>query len=183
MKTTLSFAFCFIFVFESFCQNRLISGTKYPFLSEIIKIKGDTSDFFIEVTPFDTTINLAAEPPILDQELICNYLIYSLNSFRRKYGKKPLQLSIEISENLRYVFEEKASITGLTWSTYATFSDYNYVQNTKSKEARFCDFLMDIMSVTSELFLELISEHVKEAGFYFKENLEDHTYEYAIYLR
>ena len=112
-------------------------------------------------------------------ECILEFLHYIANETRVSIH----QVNPLTYKDLRYVFEEKASITGLTWSTYATFSDYNYVQNTKSKEARFCDFLMDNMSVTSDLFLELISEHVKEAGFYFKENPIDRTYDFAIYVR
>lgn len=183
MKIYSTFIIYLAFVSPAFNQHILIPGTNYPFLSEIITFKGDTSDIFIQIFPVDSTIDLSAVPPVMDQEFIRKQLIYSLNSFRKKYGKKPLKYSLEISDNLAYVFENQAPISGLTWSTYATFMEYNYVRNFKNKEARFCDLLMDNMSVTAELFHELIKDNAKEAGFYFKQNPFDRTYDFAIYVR
>jgi hypothetical protein len=183
MKIYSTFIIYLAFVSPAFNQHVLIPGTNYPFLSEIITFKSDTIDLFIQISPVDSTIDLSAVPPVMDQEFIRKQLIYSLNAFRKKYGKKPLKYSLEISDNLAYVFENQAPISGLTWSTYATFREYNYLRNFKNKEARFCDLLMDNMSVTAELFKELIKDDAKEAGFYFKENQIDRTYDFAIYVK
>lgn len=183
MKIFSTFIIYLTFVSPAYNQYKLIPGTNYPFLSEIIQFKGDSSDLFIQIYPIDSTLDLSAMPPVMDQEFIRKQLIYSLNSFRKKYGKKPLKYSLEITENLTSVFENQESISGLTWSTYATFREYNYVRNFNNKEAKFCDFLMDNMSVTAELFKELIKDDAKEAGFYFKENPIDRTYDFAIYVR
>jgi phosphorylcholine metabolism protein LicD len=109
MKIYGTFIIYVAFVSPAFNQHRLIPGTNYPFLSEIITFKCDTSDFFIQIFPVDSTIDLSAVPPEMDQEFIRKQLISSLNSFRKKSGKKPLKYSLEISDNLAYVFEKQAS--------------------------------------------------------------------------
>jgi hypothetical protein len=108
-------------------------------------------------------------------------MLKSINRLRAEYGRRPVKLSKEICDEMKKV-SERNPINYITWATYGFYSDFNYVRHFENREEKFCDFLFDIMSVTPELFLELINKDATEMGFYYSQNEEDRTYGFNIFL-
>jgi len=158
-----------------------VPGTDYPFYSDIIKFQDSELNNFIDIVPVNKYINWSVAPPVLNEILVQQNLLKSLNSLRKQYGRKPLKLNSEISNNLKKSIETNSSII-VTWTAYGTFNDFNYVHQFENKEAKFCDYLFDVMSITSELFFELINSKATNVGFYYKHNKQDTTYTFAVYI-
>lgn len=164
-------------------QSQIITvpGTDYPFYSDIIKFKtSDKYEGMYEVTPIDNHINLSSTPIVLNEKLVQQNLLKSLNELRKQYGKKPLKLDSSTSSRLSNSFTNNSSVGPITWSTYASFNSFNYVRNFQNKEEKFCDYLFDVMSITPELFFELIDTNAKTVGFYYNQNSIDETFDFVI---
>jgi hypothetical protein len=159
-----------------------VPGTDYPFYSDIIKFQDSELNDLIEIVSVNKYINWDLIPIPLNEKLVQQNLLKSLNALRKQYGRKPLKLSNEISNNLKKSIETNSSII-VTWTTYGTFNEFNYVHQFKNKEAKFCDYLFDVMSITSELFFELINSNATNVGFYYKHNEQDSTYTFAVYIK
>ena len=159
-----------------------VPGTDYPFYSDIIKFQDSDLYGFTEIVSLNKHINWEVEPPVLNEILVQQNLLKSLNALRKQYGRKPLKLSNEISNNLKKSIETNSSII-VTWATYGTFNEFNYVRQFENKEAKFCDYFFDVMSITSELFFELINSKATNVGFYYKHNKQDSTYDFAVYIK
>ncbi len=76
----------------------MIPGTKYPFYSDIIKFTdGDVNGLAAwEIVSLYKHIKWNPSPIPLNEKLVQQNLLKSLNAFRKQYGKKPLKLSSEI---------------------------------------------------------------------------------------
>lgn len=166
-----------------YSQVLMVPETNLPFYSDIIKFRD--SDEYIgnwDILPINKSTNLELEPIIPNQNLIRKNMLKSINRLRAEYGRRPVKLSKEICDEMNKVSEQNP-INYITWTTYGFFTDFNYVRHFENKEEKFCDFLFDIMSVTPELFLELINKDATEMGFYYSQNEKDRTYEFNIFLR
>jgi len=166
----------------SFTQVVMIPGTEYPFYSDIIKFQDSDLYGLTEIVSVNKHINWNVAPPVLNEILIQQNLLKSINIVRKQYGKKPLKLNDEISNNLKKSFETNSSVIN-TWTTYGTFNEFNYVRQFENKEVKFCDYLFDVMSITPELFFELIDSKATIVGFYYKHNKQDTTYDFAVYIK
>jgi hypothetical protein len=169
------------FMVNAQLQVITVPNTNYPFYSDIIKFKNsDTYVGMYEITPIDNHINLSSTPKVLDEKLVQKNLLKSLNELRKQYGKKPLRLDPNISARLSKSVTNNTNIGPITWATYASFNSFNYVRNFQNKEQKFCDYLFDVMSITPELFLELIDTNAKTVGFYYDQNYSDKTFDFII---
>jgi hypothetical protein len=185
MKNLFLSAIFAVVAFTSNAQQIItVPGTQYPFYSDIIKFEqSNTYVGMLEIAPIDKYVKLSATPLILNEKLVQQNLLKSLNVLRKQYGKKPLKLNSTISSRLKSAIINETSIGEITWTTYASFNSFNYVRNFQNKEEKFCDYLFDIMSVTPELFLELINSNAKEVGFYYNQNSVDKTYDFVICIK
>jgi hypothetical protein len=184
MKKLLISVIFTIVAFASNAQVITVPGTQYPFYSDIIKFEqSNTYVGMLEITPIDKYVKLSATPPVLNEKLVQQNLLKSLNVLRKQYGKKPLKLNSTISSRLKNAIVNETSTGEITWTTYASFNSFNYVRNFHNKEEKFCDYLFDVMSVTPELFLELINSNAKEVGFYYNQNSVDKTYDFVICIK
>lgn len=184
MKKLFLSAIIAVVAFTSIAQVVTIPGTNYPFYSDIIKFKqSETYDGFLEIYPIDKYVSLTATPPVLNEKLVQQNLLKSLNALRKQYGRKPLKLNTSISSRLNTAMVTGNGIGEITWTTYASFNSFNYVRNFQNKEEKFCDYLFDVMSVTPELFLDLIDSNAKEVGFYYNHNTDDKTYDFVISIK
>jgi hypothetical protein len=185
MKNLILSAIFAVVAFTSNAQQIItVPSTQYPYYSDIIKFEQSTTYVgMLEITPIDKRINLSATPPVLNEKLVQQNLLNSLNILRKQYGKKPLKLNSNISARLKNAVINETSIGEITWTTYASFNSFNYVRNFQNKEEKFCDYLFDVMSVTPELFLELIDSNAKEVGFYYKQNSIDKTFDFIVYVK
>ena len=173
----------------AFSQVITVPGTEHPFYSDIIKFQ-DT-DFtmfggegeFLEIVPKDNTIDLTAKDIILNETLVSNNILKSLNEFRSQYGKKPLKVNNKISLNLEHAIMYGDYVDGVTSARYAPYWTFNYVRNFENRESKFCDYLFDSMAVDADQFLELIRDDAKEVGFFYIQYENDRTYNFIIYIK
>lgn len=166
-----------------FSQIVKVPGTEYPFYSDIIKFQDSEYEDMLEIIPANKDVNLSAAPPELDSKIIEKSILNAVNSFRKQYGRKPVKFSKAISSNLSNALLNDEPFDKLSWSTLGFFYEFNYVGHFKNKEEKFCDFLLDVMSVDSDNFLELIAAEAKEVGFLYKQDEIESQYEFAIYIR
>ena len=172
----------------SLSQTTMIPGTKYPFYSDIITFTDGTDDKVAglggvwEIVPLNKNIKWNPSPIPLNEKLVQQNLLKSLNAFRKQYGKKPLKLSSEISNDLKYSVETNSSIID-TWGCYGFFNDFNIVQQFENREEKFCDYQFDKMSITSELFFTMINSKATVVGFYYKQNKQESTYNFKVYIK
>ena len=169
----------------SLSQPILIPGTKYPFYSDIITfIDSDINGGLPvwEIVPLNKNIKWNPSPIPLNEKLVQQNLLKSLNAFRKQYGKKPLKLSSEISNDLKYSVETNSSIID-TWGCYGFFNEFNIVQQFENREEKFCDYQFDVMSIGSELFFTMINSKATVVGFYYKHNKQESTYIFKVYIK
>ena len=168
----------------SLSQTTMIPGTKYPFYSDIITFTdGDVNGLAAwEIVPLNKNIKWNPSPIPLNEKLVQQNLLKSLNAFRKQYGKKPLKLSSEISNDLKYSVETNSSIID-TWGCYGFFNDFNIVQQFENREEKFCDYQFDVMSIGSELFFTMINSKATVVGFYYKHNKQESTYIFKVYIK
>ena len=168
----------------SLSQTTMIPGTKYPFYSDIITFTdGDVNGLAAwEIVPLNKNIKWNPRPIPLNEKLVQQNLLKSLNAFRKQYGKKPLKLSSEISNDLKYSVETNSSIID-TWGCYGFFNNFNIVQQFENREEKFCDYQFDVMSIGSELFFTMINSKATVVGFYYKQNKQESTYIFKVYIK
>jgi hypothetical protein len=179
----LSLIFALVAVI-SLTQPILIPGTKYPFYSDIIKFTdGDVNGLPAwEIVSLNKHIKWNPSPVPLNEKLVQQNLLKSLNAFRKQYGKKPLKLSSEISNDLKYSVETNSSIID-TWGCYGYYNEFNIVQQFENREEKFCDYQFDVMSIGSELFFTMINSKATVVGFYYKQNKQESTYIFKVYIK
>ena len=186
-KLILSLIFAVVAVI-SLSQTTMIPGTKYPFYSDIIKFTDGTDDDVAglggvwEIVSLNKHINWDLIPIPLNEKLVQQNLLKSLNALRKQYGIAPLKLSSEISNNLKYSVETQSSIID-TWGCYGFFYQFNFVQQFENREEKFCDYQFDVMSITPELFFTMINPKATIVGFYYKQNEQETSYVFKVYIK
>ena len=159
-----------------------VPGTDYPFYSDIITFQDSELNNLIEIVSLNKYINWEVEPPVLNEILVQQNLLKSLNALRKQYGIAPLKLSSEISNNLKYSVETQSCIID-TWGCYGFFNEFNFVQQFKNREEKFCDYQFDVMSIGSELFFTMINSKATVVGFYYKQNKQESSYIFKVYIK
>jgi hypothetical protein len=111
-------------------------------------------------------------------------IVESVNNLRDEFGLTRLTYSKDISNYLMSAELNDLPLSqGFTWGTYSLFSDYGYVSHFENKELKFCDYLLDFMTLDDDLFLDLTNPYSKEFGISFTQNYEDKTYNFMIFIR
>jgi len=184
MKNLILSAIFALVAVISLSQITMIPGTKYPFYSDIIKFTdGDVNGLAAwEIVSLNKNIKWNPSPIPLNEKLVQQNLLKSLNAFRKQYGKKPLKLSSKISNDLKYSVETNSSIID-TWGCYGYFNEFNIVQQFENREEKFCDYQFDVMSIGSELFFTMINSKATVVGFYYKQNKQESTYNFNVYIK
>jgi hypothetical protein len=180
MKNLVVLCVSLVMTLNSFGQTLNVPGTDYPYNSDIITfVRMDTLTY--DIIPLNNdSLTIQVE---LDESYIRENFINSLNKFRSEYGSSPLVLNTTISSSLESSIVYGTPLDGHTWSTYGLFTEYGYVSNFDNKEEKFCDYLIDVMSIGTDLFKELISPNATEFGVYFRQNIDDRTFDFIIYVK
>jgi hypothetical protein len=111
-------------------------------------------------------------------------IVESVNNLRDEFGLTRLTYSKDISNYLMSAELNDLPLSqGFTWGTYSLFSDYGYVSHFENKELKFCDYLLDFMTLDDDLFLDLTNPYSKEFGISFTQNYEDKTYNFMIFIK
>lgn len=165
-----------------FSQEFYIPNTQIPFHSKFIEVLDDHSGL-IQITPKDTNIDFSIMQMPLNEEVFMNSFLKVLNQFRQLYGRKPLAYSPGISENLKNSLQYGQALNGITHMAYGFYTDYNYVKEYPNREYMFGEYLLDVMKISGDVFQELLSKKAQVAGYFFRQNPVDHSYDFIVFIK
>lgn len=165
-----------------FAQPLTIVGTDVPYESEFITFE-KVDSFLIEITLLNEDLNSPEVTYGINELVVMDSLLSVINKYRVKHGSSELTFSTQIYYDLRGSTLFGFPSNGVTWSLYGTFSNYGVLSQFNNKEVKFCQYLIDMMTISEEQYLDLINPNVTEVGFYFTENLEESTYDFSIHLK
>lgn len=172
----------YFFAIQGHCQISYIVNSQIPFESKFIQIS-NIDHGWIEILPVDSNIDFSVVPKPLNEQVFMNSFITVLNLFRKRYGRKPLNYSPEISENLKNAMIYGAPLDGISHNITGFYYEYNYVKDYSNSEFMFGEFLIDHMKITFESFQTLVSSKVQNVGYYFKQNMYEGSYDFMIYIK
>lgn len=138
----------------------------------------------VEMVPLKENYNSPLVQNGLNETPVIKSITTSVNNFRKEFGLTPLTFSQDISNYLT-----SSNINGLplsrgfTWGTYGGFSEYGFISHFENKELKFCDYLLDFMSLDDDLFSDLTDSNSKSIGIYFSQNHSDKTYDFMILIK
>jgi hypothetical protein len=180
MKTLILILFNLLTLSNVFSQN--LVDTNPNFKSDLIRFEVVDS-IWIRIDPIHNVVDSILSNEGLNESLVRNKLLEPLNQLRKEYGSDELVLNEQLSYNLLNSAEFGLPLTGITWSTYGVFSEYNYISVFDDRELSFLKYNIDVMCVDKDLFKDLINPNATQVGFYFTQNLEDKTYSLMIYVQ
>lgn len=182
MKRTILLLVGLIVAFESFSQTSNVPDVPTRFNSDIIKYVVNDEGFTFEPLVEDKT-SLVTENGLNHTSVILS-VVESINILRSEFGLTKLTFSEDISNYLTVSNLNSLPLSqGFTWGTYGLFSEYGYVSHFENKELKFCDYLLDVMSLDDDLFLDLTNPSSTEIGIFFTQNYGDKTYEFMIFIK
>ena len=182
MKNVVVLCVSLLMVLNSFGQTLNIPGTNYPFNSDIITYVV-TDSFSYDIVPLNND-SLTVQGP-LDEDKFNQIVVTSVNKFRNEYGLGDLVLNKTICDELKNSILYGDVLNGFPWSIYSLFNTYGYVSHFENKEEKFCDYLLDLMSlgIGSGLNGEIMKPESKEFGYYFRQKEEDESVDFIIYIK
>ena len=165
-----------------YSQPLMIVGTNVPYESEFITFK-DIDSLWIEVSLLNVDTNASEVTYGINELVVMDSLLSVINKYRVKHGSTELTFNKQIYYDLRGSMLFGFPSSGVTWSLYGTFSNYGVLSQFNNKEVKFCQYLIDMMTISEEQYLDLINPNVTEVGFYFTENIDELTYDFSIHLK
>lgn len=156
--------------------------TNSQFKSDLIKFEVVDS-MWIRITPIHDVVDSVLINEGLNQDEVSSNVITVLNQLRKEYGSNELTLSQNISDELSGSFEYGLPLDGITWSSIGFFNEYNYISIFENRELAFLRYELDVMCIDKDLFAEIINPNATQVGFYFNQNVEEQSYELAIYVK
>jgi len=182
----------FVFILVSnivVAQQQTVVGTNIPWYSDIIKYTlpdPDAKDLLsslIEVVAINE-IDYSKRLVFLNEDSVLVNFEKSLNEMRAQYHQPPLKHNDSISKSIKYTYEN-----GLP----AEFSDtyyllepvlyQNIVINFDNKEKAYCDYIIDLATMTDMDFFEMTDSTALEYGFYFDDTVYEGVYAVIIVVK
>lgn len=171
-------------------QYQNVIDTDYPWYSDIIKYKlpdansmGGISSL-IEVVPKTDSIDFTERLVFLDENQVRSEFGNALNEMRARYNKSTLKYNDTISQNLKYSYENE--IAADYASTYVLFESAEYqniVIHFKNKERAYCNYFIDLATMTDTDFFEMTAASATEYGFYFDDTNFDGFYTFIVVIK
>jgi len=179
MKHLLSLFLTLLFLTN--VNSQVTSNSVYK--SEIIKIVVIDS-MWTRIDPLYNDTSSIFIVKGLDESLVMEKMVDALNLFRENYKLNSVSYNPSISKYLASsVIYTTPLDQGLTWGSYGLFTEYGYISNSNDIEFRFCQYLIDVMSVDEDLFKEITNPESKDVGVYFTQNLDDRSYTFMIFIK
>ncbi len=177
MKNLVVLTICLVLSFTVKSQDRS------HFKSDIITYEViDT--MWTEIKPLYNDTNSELVVNGIDEGLFMEKMLDVVNDFRKRNGVSEVYQNYEISQDLGSVIVRGTPFSfGYTWGTYGSFSEYGYVSNVEDVESRFCQYLIDVMSLDYDLYKTIVDPNNFEVGFYFTQNLTDQTYSFMFFIK
>jgi hypothetical protein len=171
-------------------QYQNVIDADYPWYSDIIKYKlpdanstGGISSL-IEVVPKTDNIDFTERLVFLDENLIRLEFENALNEMRIQYNKSTLKYNDTISQNLKYSLEnEIASDYNSTYVLFESAEFQNIVMHFENKERAYCDYFIDLATLTDNNFFKMTDSMATEYGFYFDDMYGDGYYTFIVVVK
>jgi len=139
---------------------------------------------WVEIKPLYNDTNSVLIVNGINEGLVMEKMLDVVNSFRKNNGVSEVYQNYEISQDLESSIVNSVPLNfGITWGTYGLFSEYGYVSNGEDIESRFCQYLIDVMSLDYDLYKTILDPNNFEVGFYFIQNLTDQTYSFVFFIK
>lgn len=177
MKNLVVLTICLVLSFTVKSQDRS------HFKSDIITYEViDT--MWTEIKPLYNDTNSSLIVNGINEGLVMENMLNVVNTFRKNNGVPEVFHSIEISQDLESSIVNSTPLNfGFTWGTYGLFSEYGYVSNAEDIESRFCQYLIDVMSLDYDLYKTIVDPNNTEVGCHFIQDLNDKTYSFMFLIK
>ena len=119
----------------------------------------------------------------LNEDSVKSKFVKVVNQLRKDYGVGEVTLSHQINNDLIGSFVYGQPLNGVTSMSVGFFYGYNYISVFDDRESAFIRYELDIMCVDEDLFNELVNPNATQVGLYFNQNLEEQSYEMAVYIK
>lgn len=119
----------------------------------------------------------------LNEDSINTKFVSVVNQLRKEYGVGEVSLNQQINNDFISTYEYGLPFAGFTWTTLGFFYEYNYISIFQDRESAFIRYNLDVMCVDKDLFNELMNPNATQVGFYFKQNHEEQSLDFAIYIK
>jgi len=179
-----------LITYYSYAQYQTVIDTDYPWYSNVIRyIQPDSNatDFLsslIEVVPKTDSIDFTKRLVFLDENQVRLEFGNALNEMRARYNKSILKYNDTISQSLKYSYENE--IAADYASTYVLFESVEYqniVMHFENKERAYCNYFIDLATMTDTDFFEMTAASATEYGFYFDDTNFDGFYTFIVVIK
>lgn len=182
----------FVFVLISnvvISQQQTVVGTDIPWHSDIIKYTlpdPNAKDFLsslIEVVAIDE-IDYSERLVFLNEDSVRKNFGTSLNEMRAQYNRNPLKHNDSISQSIKRTFEnELPAEFPDTYYDLQPVLYQNIVMHFDNKEKAYCDYVIDLATMTDTSFFKMTDSTASEYGFYFDDTVYEGAYAVIIVLK
>ena len=184
-----------IVIYNYFCvsiyaQHQTVIGTEIPWYSNSIKYilpDSNATDFltsFIEVVPKTDIIDFTERLVFLNENQVRLEFENALNEMRARYNKSALKHNDTISQNLKYSYEnEIAADYAGTYVLFESVEYQNIVIHFENKEKAYCNYFIDLATMTDTDFFEMTAASATHYGFYFDDTKFDGFYTFSVVLK
>jgi len=182
----------FVFVLISnvvISQNQTVVGTNIPWHSDIIKYTlpdPNAKDFLsslIEVVAINET-DYSERLVFLNEDSVRKNFGTALNEMRAQYNRQPLKHNDSISQSIKRTFEnELPAEFPDTYYDLQPVLYQNIVMQFSNKEKAYCDYVIDLATMTDTDFFEMTDSTASEYGFYFDDSVYEGAYAVIIVVK
>jgi hypothetical protein len=194
LVVSLLLTFVSIVIYNYFCvsiyaQHQTVIGTEIPWYSNSVKYilpDSNSQNFLsnlIEVVAIDE-IDYSERLVFLNEDSVRINFGKSLNEMRAQYNQSPLKHNDSLSRIIKRTFEnELPAEFPDTYYLLEPVLYQNIVMNFDNKEKAYCDYVIDLATMTDTDFFEMTDSSVSEYGFYFDDAVYEGAYAVIIVLK
>jgi len=170
-------------------QHQTVVGTNIPWYSNIIKYTlpdPNAKDFLsslIEVVAINET-DYTERKVFLNEDSVRMNFGKALNEMRAQYNRHPLKHNDSISQSIKHTFEnELPAEFPDTYYLLEPVLYQNRVMHFENKEKAYCDYVIDLATLTDTDFFEMTDSTASEYGFYFDDSVYEGAYAVIIVVK
>lgn len=170
-------------------QHQTVVGTNIPWYSDIIKYTlpdPNAKDFLsslIEVVAINET-DYSERLVFLNEDSVRMNFGKALNEMRAQYNRHPLKYNDSISQSIKHTFEnELPAEFPETYYMLQPVLYQNTVMHFANKAKAYCDYVIDLATLTDTDFFEMTDSTASEYGFYFDDIVYEGAYAVIIVVK
>ena len=165
-----------------FVSSQELAQTNPKFKSDLITFEV-INTMWIKVDPIYNVVDSVLMTEGLNEDSVRSKFVNVVNQLRKDYGVGEVTLSQQINNDFISTYEYGQPFNGFTWTALGFFYEYNNISIFEDRESSFIRYQLDFMCITEDLFNELVNPNATQVGFYFKQNIEEQSLNFAIYIK